>query len=197
MRRLYLSISVTFLAAAAALAQPRPPEWATRLALPGVPNLHRLDAHVYRSAQPSARGMRELEQLGIKTVLCLRDFHDDVDEARGTKLRLVRIELNAWHVDEAEAQQALRVLLDPSGQPVLVHCQHGADRTGLVSALYRMVVQGWDTEAAVDEMVRGGYGYHTLWKGLPRFLRRVDAAAWRRALGLPPVPPPVQAPPSP
>lgn len=197
MRRLYLSISLTLLAAAA-LAQPRPPAWATRLALPGVPNLHRLDAQVYRAAQPSALGMRELERLGIKTVLCLRDFHDDVDEAKGTKLRLVRIELNAWHVDEAEAQQALRVLLDPASRPVLVHCQHGADRTGLVSALYRMVVQGWDAEAAVDEMVRGGYGYHTLWKGLPRFLRRVDAAAWRRALGLPAtVPPPAPAPVSP
>lgn len=48
-------------------------------------------------------------------MLCLRDFHDDVDEAKGTKLRLVRIGFNAWHVDEAEAQQALRVLLDPAG----------------------------------------------------------------------------------
>lgn len=186
MRRLSMSISVSFLAAAAALAQQRPPEWATPVALPGVPNLHRLDAHVYRSAQPSALGMRELEKLGITTVLCLRDLHDDVDEASGTKLRLVRVELNAWHVNEAEAQQALRVLVDPSNHPVLVHCQHGADRTGLVSALYRMVVQGWTAEAAVDEMVRGGYGYHTLWKGLPRFLRGVDATAWRRALGLPP-----------
>lgn len=171
-------------------AQVRPAEWASPLVVSGVPNLHRIDAHVYRSAQPTAAGMRELEKLGIRTVLCLRDFHDDVDEVRGTDLKIVRIELNAWHTDEQELVKALRVLVDSANWPVLVHCQHGADRTGLVSALYRITVQGWDRERAVDEMTRGGFGFHSLWKGIPRFVRKVDAERIRRQLGLPGVPEP-------
>jgi protein tyrosine phosphatase (PTP) superfamily phosphohydrolase (DUF442 family) len=176
-------VSALLILATAAGAQVRPAEWATPLAVPGVPNLHRVDAHVYRSAQPTAAGMRELEKLGIRTVLCLRDFHDDVDEARGTGLKLVRIELNAWHADEGELVEALRVLVAPANWPVLVHCQHGADRTGLVSALYRITVQGWDRERAIDEMTRGGFGFHSLWKSIPRFVRKVDAEGIRRQLG--------------
>lgn len=191
-RRSWIAVALLILATAAG-AQVRPAEWATPLAVPGVPNLHRIDAQVYRSAQPTAAGMRELEQLGIRTVLCLRDFHDDVDEARGTGLKLVRMELNAWHTDEAELVKALRVLVDPANWPVLVHCQHGADRTGLVSALYRIAVQGWDRERAIDEMTRGGFGFHSLWKGIPRFVRGVDVEGIRRQLGLPGAPEPVVA----
>jgi protein tyrosine/serine phosphatase len=195
-RRRLVVVTLLILATAAG-AQVRPVEWATPLVVPGVPNLYRVDAHVYRSAQPSAAGMRELEKLGIKTVLCLRDFHDDVDEARGTGLTLVRIELNAWHSDEAELARALRVLVDPAAWPVLVHCQHGADRTGLVSALYRITVQGWDRERAIDEMTRGGFGFHSLWKGIPRFVRKVDAEGIRRQLGLSGAPEPAAASPTP
>ncbi|MCU0294251.1 MAG: dual specificity protein phosphatase family protein [Thermoanaerobaculaceae bacterium] len=195
-RRSWIAVALLILATAVR-AQVRPAEWATPLAVPGVPNLHRIDAHVYRSAQPTAAGMRELEKLGIRTVLCLRDFHDDVDEAKGTALRLVRIELNAWRTDEAELAQALRVLVAPANWPVLVHCQHGADRTGLVSALYRITVQGWDRELAIDEMTRGGFGFHSLWKGIPRFVRKVDAESIRSQLDLSGAPEPAAAGPIP
>ena len=43
--------------------------------------------------------------------------------------------------------------------PVLVHCKHGADRTGCIVALYRIVFQSWSKEAAIDEMHNGGYGF--------------------------------------
>lgn len=195
--RFWIATTVMLALAAAGGAQVRPAEWAIPLDVPGVPNLHRIDAHVYRSAQPTAAGMRELEKLGIRTVLCLRDSHDDVDEARGTGLRLVRLELNAWRTDEEELVQVLRVLVDQANWPVLVHCQHGADRTGLASALYRIAVQGWDRERAVDEMTRGGFGFHSLWKGIPRFVRTVDANRIRRQLGLPGAPEPAVASPTP
>ena len=66
--------------------------------------------------------------------------------------------------------------------PVLVHCWHGADRTGMVVALYRMVEQGWTREAAIEEMLEGGYGYHSVWKDIITFLETVDVEALRRAL---------------
>ncbi len=69
---------------------------------------------------------------------------------------------------------------------MLIHCTHGADRTGVMIAAYRVVVQGWSKPEAEREMIRGGYGYHLVWINLPRVLRRLDVAKMRRELGLPP-----------
>lgn len=46
-----------------------------------------------------------------------------------------------------------------SGEVVLVHCAHGVDRTGIVIALYRIDIQGWEKEAAIKEML--DMGFHT------------------------------------
>lgn len=40
---------------------------------------------------------------------------------------------------------------------VYFHCLHGVDRTGLVAAAYRIKVQGWRFQNAVDEMLKLGY----------------------------------------
>lgn len=45
---------------------------------------------------------------------------------------------------------------------VLVHCYHGADRTGLIVASYRVIYQNWDLNEAKREMQQGPYGYHSV-----------------------------------
>ena len=64
--------------------------------------------------------------------------------------------------------------------PVLIHCWHGSDRTGLVSALYRIVSQGWSKEDAIDELMHGGYGHHSLYKNIPEFIRHADVEEIKR-----------------
>ena len=66
--------------------------------------------------------------------------------------------------------------------PFLVHCQHGADRTGLLIASYRIVIQGWSKEAALEELRSGGYGYHSIWRNIPVFIEKMDVEAWREKL---------------
>ena len=63
--------------------------------------------------------------------------------------------------------------------PVLVHCHHGADRTGLIIALYRLLSQGWSREAAIDELIHGGYGFHPIWANIPRYLQSADLSDLR------------------
>jgi len=72
-----------------------------------------------------------------------------------------------------------------SDGPVLLHCQHGADRTGLVSAMYRLLYQNWTREQALDELLNGDYGYHALWKNIPEYLRTVDLEAIRKRVDAP------------
>jgi protein tyrosine/serine phosphatase len=152
----------------------RPASWAQPLAVDGVPNLHRIDEHVYRSAQPTPEGMRNLERLGVRKVINLRSDHSDEAAVAGTSLALEEIGLNAWHADEARIILVLSVLSDPSGGPYLVHCQHGADRTGLISAMYRIAIQSWSRREAIREMLKGGYGFHSIWHNLIVYLATVD-----------------------
>jgi protein tyrosine/serine phosphatase len=137
----------------------RPASWAQPISLEGVPNLYKVSDMLYRSGQPTAAGMKRLEQLGIKTVVNLRSFHSDKDKLRGTKLVGEAIPMKAWHADDAEAVRFLRIAENPARAPILVHCEHGADRTGMMIAIYRIVVQGWTKDAAIREMVDGGYGF--------------------------------------
>lgn len=168
----------------AAPASTDPSAWAEPVVLPGVPNLHRVSAGLYRSAQPSAEGMQQLAALGVRTVVNLRSFHSDRDEIGDTGLAYEHLYMKAWHPEWKEALRFLQIASDPARQPVLVHCQHGADRTGTLVAVYRMAVQGWSADQAIAEMTEGDFGYHPLWVNLPAWLRDLDVPALREEAGL-------------
>lgn len=165
----------------AAEVERRPTEWAQPVQVAGLPNLHRVSGKLYRSAQPTAEGMRAAERLGIRTVVSLRSGQRDAPLALGTDLLLRHVPMRAWDPHFPAAVAALSAIAISPG-PVLVHCWHGADRTGMVVALYRMLEQGWTREAAIREMLEGGYGYHSIWKDIITFLETVDLEALRRAL---------------
>lgn len=153
----------------------RPSQWATAVALPGVGNLYKINDHLYRSEQPSKQGMINLEKMGIKTVINLRPFHSDKDEIEGTKLFSEEINVQTWHIEDEDVIKVLKIIRKKENGPFLIHCQHGADRTGLMSAMYRIVEQGWSKDEAIREMVDGGYGFHTVWMNIVNYARDVDA----------------------
>ena len=163
----------------------RDTNWAVKVEQDGLPNLHRITGNLYRCAQPTAEGMRAAEKLGIKTVISLRAFHSDKDELKSTKLKSERIYFNTWHAEDEDVLRFLKVVTNTNAGPILIHCQHGADRTGTMVAIYRMAVQGWSKEDAIKEMKEGGYGYHSIWTNLVHYLNRLDVAALRRKAGLP------------
>jgi tyrosine-protein phosphatase SIW14 len=162
----------------------RNPAWARPLASPRVRNLHHVSPDLYRGAQPDHDGFVELAGLGIKTVVNLRLTSKDDALLAGTPLAPVAIPAEPWELEEAEILAFLRVVSDPARLPVFVHCSHGADRTGAMTAAYRMVVQGWSKDDAIQEMTEGGFGYHAIWSNLPNTLRALDVPALRGRLGL-------------
>jgi len=158
----------------------RPADWARPIAKKGVPNLHKVSDTLYRSAQPTAEGMKNLKAMGIKTVVSLRAFHSDRDEIGQTGLAYEHIPVISWDAEEDEVVRFLRIVTDATKAPVLVHCQHGADRTGTMCAVYRIAVQGWSKRQALQEMTEGGYGFHKVWQNLLRFVDRLDIEKIRR-----------------
>ncbi len=146
-------------------------------------NLHRVTPTLYRSAQPRPADVAALRKLGIRTVVSLRSFNDDEKVFRDSGVKLVRIPINTWNINDTQVAAALSAIRQAQKDgPVLLHCLHGADRTGVISALYRMTEQGWSKDDARGEMFDGGYGYHTLWRNIPAYLRKVDAQRIRAAV---------------
>lgn len=169
-------------AASAGEAPARNERWAVPVTLEGVPNLHRITPTLYRSEQPTPLGFRNLEKMGIRTVINLRAFNSDDDEVRGTALRTERVRILTWNVDDEHVIDVMRMLRNGENGPFLIHCQHGADRTGLMSAMYRVLEQGWTVDDALAELTGGGYGYHAMWKNILRYVRSADVDKLRSAI---------------
>ena len=148
----------------------------------GVENSYRISRDLYRSAQPEPAGFTALEQLGVRSVLNLREFHKDTRKARHTKLHLMAYPVAAGEVTAADVENCL-ALIDRAPKPVLVHCWHGSDRTGIVVAAYRIVFQKWSVEEAEKEFRDERFGYHEFWyENLLKLLRETDWNAMRARL---------------
>ncbi len=147
--------------------------------------IFKVDTKLYRSQQPRKRDFRTLlEKHGIREVLNLRWYHDHRRQARAVGLKLHRIASKASKISVQQLIEALRVIRDAQG-PVLVHCWHGADRTGAVIAMYRIVFQGVTKEEAIREMTEGGFGFHgRTFPNIIETILGVDVAYVRRELGL-------------
>lgn len=168
-------------------AQPqddRPESWAQPIELEGVPNLFKVSDTLYRSAQPTAEGMRNLRKLGIVTIVNLRSFHSDRSKIGTTRLGYEHIYMKHWHPERKEVVRFLQIVTDPKQTPVLVHCWHGSDRTGMMVAMYRIAVQGWSKDEAIREMKTGGFGFNRVWDNLAEWVRDLDMDSIRKEAGI-------------
>ena len=162
----------------------RPARWAQKVEVAGIINCYQVTTNLYRGAQPTAEGMKQLQKLGIRTVINLRAFHSDKDEVAGTGLKSVRFETKAWHAEDEDVIGFLKAVTDTNHLPVFVHCQRGADRTGMMCAMYRIVVCGWSKPEAIDEMKNGGFDFNPAWHDLVSFVEKADVEKLKREAGI-------------
>jgi protein tyrosine/serine phosphatase len=160
----------------------RPEKWATPVPSATLKNWYQLDADVYRSEQPTRRGFEEIRDRGIKSIVNLRDSHSDAKLVEGLGLGLAEIPMSASSFSADDVVKALRAIR-AAPKPVLFHCQHGSDRTGLIAAMYRIVFQGWPKDEALAELKGGGFGFHWYYMNIPAYIRRVDVAKIRELVG--------------
>jgi uncharacterized protein (TIGR01244 family) len=138
-----------------------------------LPNFHQVNGQLFRGAQPKKNGFKRLADLGIKTIVNLRadDGLSRIEEreARAAGMRYFSVPLKeTGRPTKAQVRRAVAILETPENQPVFVHCRLGADRTGLIIAVYRIAHDGWTSERAKAEAKH--YGMH-LWKlGMKRYI---------------------------
>lgn len=131
---------------------------------PRVPirNFRRVTPWLFRGGQPGAEGIATLKELGIRTVVNLRSGRRHVNAEReaviAAGINFINIPLSYWFLPtEKIIDEFLALLDDESTHPLFVHCLHGADRTGLLVAMYRVARQNWRVEDAYKEMKLCGF----------------------------------------
>jgi len=162
----------------------RPDDWGKPLIGSKLTNLYKVDKELYRSEQPEHENVINLKSIGIKEVLNLREFHSDEDDLKEGRFGLHRIKMNAGEVTEEQLVESLRIIMNRKG-PVIVHCWHGSDRTGVVIAAYRIIFNNWSKAKAIDEMVNGGFGHHSgVYPNLVPLIENLNVERIKKSLGL-------------
>ena len=159
-------------------------KWAQPIDLPGVPNLYKVSDNLYRGAQPTKQGFQNLSKLGIKTIINLRESRSDFDTISDSNFIYEQIDTLAWDLKDKDVSRFLQIVRDKQKQPVFVHCRRGADRTGTMCAVYRIIVEDWSKEQAIAEMTKGGFGFHELFANLPAYIRGLDIEKIKQQAGL-------------
>ncbi|MCO6504697.1 MAG: dual specificity protein phosphatase family protein [Snodgrassella sp.] len=145
-------------------------------------NFYKISDDLFRSEQPTAKEMQYLEKIGIKTVINLRKWHSDQHELSKTKLTEVSIKMRAGKITDEKVVAALRTIRH-SQKPILIHCWHGSDRTGVIVAMYRIVFQNWTKSQAIDELMQPQFRHHyNVYPNIVRYIEHVDVEKIRAAV---------------
>ena len=145
-----------------------------RIDLEGVENFYRVSDALYRGAEPTEEGYKNLAKLGIKTIVSLQLPTPKKELIKNLGMTSRHIPINPLNMKDEYAKEFLSIVSNPQNHPVYVHCLYGSDRTGTMVALYRIYVQHWPKDAALEEMRDKKYGFREIFVNLKDYIRKVD-----------------------
>lgn len=148
-----------------------------RLASPHLPNAFRLHPKVISGGLPEGEAaFRELQQLGVKTVISVDGARPDVALAKRFGLRYVHLPHGYDGISRERVKELAKAVRDLPG-PIYLHCHHGKHRSP-AAATAACVSLGWlPLERARGVLQAAGTSTH--YRGLYRAAesaRRLDAA---------------------
>jgi protein tyrosine/serine phosphatase len=134
----------------------------SNLAVGDINNFGQVTEFYYRGEQPKGDDYNQLASIGVKTIIDLRD--DPKDYARSlteqARMKYVNLPMSDKDYPAPDAvSKFLSIVNDHENWPVYVHCAGGRHRTGAMTAVYRMTMQGWDADRAYEEMKE--YDFYT------------------------------------
>jgi len=121
-------------------------------------NFHSLDGRAYRSSQPSPRFIRKLAQQGFKAIINLRGanssaaFALEAEACGQVGVQLINTQLNSRRLPSVVEINRLADIFVQVESPFVIHCKSGADRAGLASALYLLIVKGATAAEAKQQL---------------------------------------------
>ena len=132
----------------------------TQIALPHFYSIR--EGVLYRSGQPRGLGLAWVKHSGIRTLINLREpYSNGTPEeeifAAQNRLNFYNFSIGSSYEDiEQTVGRFLTIVDDTSNWPILVHCSRGKERSGVLSAIFRIEYDRWSNEQALQETYRLG-----------------------------------------
>ncbi|MEW6127455.1 MAG: hypothetical protein AB1757_10505 [Acidobacteriota bacterium] len=129
-----------------------------------IKNFGQMDERFYRGAQPKQKDYQSLAALGINTVIDLRDDPVSYEKSAAESLGLKYVNIpmsDSRYPSEAQIEQFLKLVNDPTTGKFYVHCAGGRHRTGVIGAVYRYNFYNWNYDQVYKEMK--DYDFYTRW----------------------------------
>lgn len=129
--------------------------------LNGAPKVHvinfeQVSPSLMRGGAPSAQALKELKEAGVKTIVNLRGSggasKKEEKAAKAIGLDYYNIPMGYADPNLSKVSSVLDIMRDPAKQPVYVHCMQGADRTGMMVGIHRILSDGWKYDKVYTEM---------------------------------------------
>lgn len=127
-----------------------------------IKNFGQMDDRFYRGAQPEPTDYQALKDLGIKTVIDLRNDPTDYEKSDVEALGMtyINIPMSGWRSPKDEdLRKFMSIANNPETGKFYVHCKAGIHRTGVAGAIYRFENYGWNYDKAYKEMKN--YDFYT------------------------------------
>lgn len=139
----------------------------------GLAHFHVVEPGVLlRSGQPHVRDLASIaREHGLRTIVCARGgtrhplrgawFRKERRFCAERGIDLVHMPFSDAATPPAEIfDRFLAILRQPTRRPVLVHCEQGFHRTGILCAAFRIAEQRWPIDRAIAEMNQLGFETH-------------------------------------
>jgi protein tyrosine phosphatase (PTP) superfamily phosphohydrolase (DUF442 family) len=157
-------------------APPAKPKAFTSVETKDLHNAHVVTDKLISGAAPeNEQAFKDLQALGVKTIISVDGAKPDAETARRFGMRYVHLPITYSGVKTEEGRQIAKALAELPG-PVYVHCHHGKHRSAAAVAVACVLSGSLKPEQAesVLETFGTGANYKGLWKSA-RDARRMDA----------------------
>lgn len=124
----------------------------------GFQNAHWISDELVRTNQPWPHQLAAWKGRGVRTVINLRGGFDagfhalEKDACERLGLTMVNFTLTSRDAPSAAQVRAAKELFETMAYPALLHCKSGADRAGMMSALYLHLRQGRPIAEAMGQL---------------------------------------------
>lgn len=121
-------------------------------------NKHKVSDKAWRSAQPAPHHLRRMARDGIRTIVNLRGVRDcgsfwlEEKVCKELGINFVSYQVRSRAAPTREELRGARALFERIEYPMLMHCKSGADRVGMMSALYKHQMEGVAIADAMDQL---------------------------------------------